>query len=243
MPDETTDATTDATTDEEVTLEALFARHPALREEYRSRVERAIKKRLGEKPKAATADPDASAELEAARRRIEELEGATKSEAERLIAQRDKALASAKAAEEAAKARVEQAESRLRRTLVENAVASYAAEKKIPGAAHFVRLAAEQFAVDDAGRIYFEDEDTGKRLDVAARLDSWRKLPGNEIWSPPAPGGSGQRGGAAQRGTDPTAWRSDPELERQLAEQEIRGLRPVREAPAAVTRTSSDGAQ
>jgi hypothetical protein len=139
-----------------------------------------------------------------ARKRVQELEaenarlkGATLSETQQAIAQRDEVarqLADEKV--NSAKA-VQAAEQRYLDQVLTTKVTEYGTLRGVPGVqgGHFARATKDLLKVNDKGDVYGVDPRTGLHVPLAQFLDAWRAEEVNKMWNPPPGSGDGTHTG------------------------------------------------
>ena len=195
-PDDTADATTAPT-------DAAPAKTYSQDE-----VERIVKTRLAQMAKKAKPSPeaeDAVRERDELKARLDALEDEKRSDIEKAQRRAQKAEEERVRVEAAAKADADAARAELRRYKLHSEINAVLADlTKGRGATQIPKLVEGLFAEDKAtGAFVCEDDDTGKPLSVRDRLAAWLREPGNEIYLPPPPPGSGGRTGAASVAHDP----------------------------------------
>lgn len=226
MPDPTKpEGGTPAPTDDDAAA-VTFASQSELDAFVNAKIERAVKARLKNKPmQRPDADPDVLAQLDAANKRIEEMEGASRSELEKAIARAEKLAKQVSEVEEKAKAREVEFSAQSKERTIREAILSYAKDASVPGKADdFVMITRGLFAVEDDD-IVAEDPTTGRKVDVKARLDAFRKEPGREIWNAaPAPGTGDRKPGQPVKPATKD-WRADPAARERAAREELAKMR------------------
>lgn len=191
--------------------------------EVKADVERTIGERLARAKSEPTEQSQAA--LDAAQRKIEELENAQRSELQQAQARAEKALTAHKDLEARSKAREAELQAQYRQRIAREAALSYAAEHRVPSPKRFAEAAVRLLQVNDDESVCSEDPETGRKLSVKQALDAFRADPENAAFNPPKPDGTGiTRPGVPAHDRNPKDWRQDPAERARLAAADAASL-------------------